>query len=226
MNQTLLLFFIAAACAACSDAPASGKRSAECYVRYLKPENQLFAEAVLREAVPGKADPQPFIPAGGVRYGGTLMREVPLQGSPAYRLEQTGGYADEHEFTWSDEQKRPHSVKVNLSAITAFAFNTDSLVRHTPATFTWTGTPLDPGETLVLIWERTTDRTTVPMEIIGTPGQTSIEFPAAQLAKIEPGTWVLYIVRKKTVQSDVHGTSVVCTAEYYSGVDTVTMIER
>ncbi|MFN0014036.1 MAG: hypothetical protein ACKVU2_05755 [Saprospiraceae bacterium] len=226
MNQTLLLFFIAATCAACSDTPSSGKRSAECYVRYLKPENQLFAEVVLREEVPGKTDPQPFIPAGGVRYGGTLMREVPLQGLPAYRLEQSGGYANEHEFTWSDERERPLSVKVDLSAITAFAFNTDPLVRHTPATFTWTGAPLESGEALVLMWERTNDRTTVPMEVIGTPGQASIEFPAAQLAKIEPGTWALYIVRKKTVQSEVKGTNVVCTAEYYSGMDTITMIER
>jgi hypothetical protein len=38
------------------------------------------------------------------------------------------------------------------------------------------------------------------MEIVGTPGQQAIDFPAAQLAKLEPGIWALYVVRRKTAE--------------------------
>jgi len=225
MKQALFLFFVAAASAGCSETSPAGKRSAECYVRYLKPESQLSAEVVLREIPPGQSEPQPYTPPGGVRFGGSLMRELVLQGAPVYRLEQGGGYTPEHEFTWSDDQKQKHTIGMNLPAITAFTFSVAPLSRKKPATCTWTGAPLEKKEMLVFMWERTSDRKTVPMEILGTPGQQSIEFPAAQLAKLEAGDWKLYLVRKKTSDFEAQGFSARCTAEYYSDVDTLTVTD-
>jgi len=226
MKQVLFLFFVAAACAGCSEAPATGKRSAECYVRYLKPESQLSAELILKETPPGKPDPQPYSPPGGVRFSGTLMRALVLQDRPVHRLEQRGGYTPEHTFTWSDEQGFQDTIAINLPAIPTFTFSDAPLSHKKPSTFSWTGAPLEKGEMLVFMWERTSDRKTVPMEILGTPGQQSIDFPAAQLAKLEPGTWTLYLVRKKTTEIDSPRLSVRCLAEYYSDVDTVTVIAQ
>lgn len=226
MKQVLFLFFVAFACAGCSEAPATGKRSAECYVRYLKPESQLSAELILKETPPGKSEPLPYSPPGGVRFGGTLMRALVLQDRPVYRLAQGGGYTPGHTFTWSDEQGLQDTIAINLPAISAFTFDDVPLSRKKPSTFSWTGAPLEKRETLVFMWERTSDRMTVPMEILGMPGQQSIDFPAAQLAKLEPGTWTLYLVRKKATEIDSPRLSVRCLAEYYSDVDTLTVTDQ
>lgn len=222
MKQTLFLFFGAAALAACADLQPAAKRDAECYVRYLKPESQLLAEISFRETPSGKSESRPWNPPGGVRYGGSLMRELTLQDVPMYRLETGGGYSATHTFTWADESGHKDTLGMELPAIAAFTFSDTALSRRKPSSFTWTGAPLEKGEALVLMWERTSDRKTVPMEIVGTPGQQAIDFPAAQLAKLEPGTWTLYVVRRKIVETGTKGGGLQrCTAEYYSDVDTL-----
>lgn len=223
MKQTLILFVGATvAVAGCSDLQPAAKRDVECYVRYLKPESQLMAEISFRETPSGKSESQPWNPPGGVRYGGSLMRELTLQDVPMYRLETGGGYSATHTFAWADEREHKDTLGMELPAITAFAFSDTVLSRQKAASFTWTGVPLEKGEALVLMWERTSDRKTVPMEIVGTPGQQSIDFPAAQLAKLEPGTWALYVVRRKIVETGTTGGGLRrCTAEYYSDVDTL-----
>lgn len=227
MKQTLILFVGAAvAVAGCSDLQPAAKRDAECYVRYLKPESQLLAEISFREIPSGASESQPWNPPGGVRYQGSLMRELTLQDVPMYRFETGGGYSATHAFTWADESGHKDTLGMELPAITAFAFSDTALSRQKASTFNWTGAPLEKGESLVLMWERTTDRKTVPMEIVGTPGQQSIDFPAAQLAKLEPGTWALYVVRKKTSEvRTADGGLRRCTAEYYSDVDTLTVTD-
>ena len=88
MKQTLILFVGAAvAVAGCSDLQPAAKRDAECYVRYLKPESQLLAEISFREIPSGASESQPWNPPGGVRYQGSLMRELTLQDVPMYRFE-------------------------------------------------------------------------------------------------------------------------------------------
>jgi len=222
MKQALFLFFMAAAVAACSDPKPADKLEVECYVRYLKPEGQLMAEISFRQTPSGQSEAQPYTPPGGVRYDGSLMRQLLLQGKPVYRLEAGGGYAAAHLFTWTGEGEQQDTLGIELPAITAFVFSDTALSRQKPSTFSWTGAPLEKGEALVLMWERTSDRKTVPMEIVGAPGQQHIDFPAAQIAKLEPGTWTLYVVRKKTTETKASdGGYKRCTAEYYSAVDTL-----
>lgn len=195
-------------------------RKADCYVRYLKPEGQLQAEITLRETATDRDSTYALEVAGGVRYRGTLMRALTLNGTPTYRIEQTGGYPLDHTFAWQHDGQA-YETALSLSPITAFSFNADPISLKKPATLTWDGAPLESNEGIAMIWENPAERLTVPMEIIGTPGQDRIEFPAAQLAKLAPGTWTLYLVRKKTFRSEANGLTVHGMAEYYSDVDTV-----
>lgn len=203
----------------CSHTPAT-TRTADCYIRYLKPEGQLQAEITLRETATDRDSAIALEVPGGVRYRGILMRTLSLNGTQTYRLEQTGGYALDHTFAWQHEGQACETA-FSLSPITAFSFDADPISLRKPATLTWEGAPLEPNEGIVMIWEKPAEGLTVPMEIIGSPGQDRIEFPAAQLAKLAPGTWTLYLVRKKTFRSDTNGLVVRGMAEYYSDVDTV-----
>jgi hypothetical protein len=216
MRQIFFLTLAAAIWSGCSEAPAAPKRTADCYVRYLKPEGQLLAETILREQAPGQTDAKSVEAPNGIRYLGSLMRAMDLQGTTTYRAERTDGYAPDHIFTWKDSDGNPYTFKMNLPPITAFSFDPATISRKKPATLTWSGAPLEKGERIAMIWESTDGSRTVPMEILGMPGQNRIEFPAAQLAKLEPGTWSLYLVRKKNIQTELPGATVRCTAEYYT----------
>lgn len=207
----------------CSETPDARVRTADCYVRYLKPESQVFSEVVLRTETPGEAGTKSVEASEGVRYRGILMRSLNLQGVTTYRLEQPGGYAPEHTFEWKAEHQQ-HTFQMNLPPIFAFSFDSDTLSHKKPATLTWEGAPLGKGENIVLIWENITQGLTVPMEIIGYPGQDRIEFPAAQLTKLTPGTWTLYLVRKKSNQTTANGINLRGIAEYYTDLDTVTVV--
>lgn len=204
----------------CSAPGQQQKLNAECYVRYLAPEAQLRAEATFRESGPGKNALQPVTLPDGVRYQKVLMGAA---AAPAgmYRMERSGGYAPHHVFAWKSPAGQPCTFEMDLAPVTAFTFGADTLLRSKPAEFRWDGAPLEQGESLVFMWENTHTGETVPMEVVGMAGQQSIAFPAAQLAKLPPGNWSLYLVRKKIVQADANGAAVKAVAEYYTNVDTL-----
>ncbi len=207
----------------CSPVPKKKSQRVDCYVRYLVPEAQLHAELSLREGPPGQAAQNPAAIPGGVRYQGVLMHELDGGEGISYRSDRSGGYNPQHVFAWTDEFKKAKQFRMELSPITAFTFGSATLSRQSPATFSWEGAPLEKGEALVFLWETADRRNTVPMEVIATPGQQRIEFPAAKIAKLTPGVWTLYIVRKKLAKADLEGTAVTCIAEFYSRVDTLTI---
>lgn len=196
------------------------KRKAEFYVRYLAPEGQLLAEATVKEQQPGKAGMQAIEIPGGIRYRDVLMPAVRLQGS-SYQMEQSAGYSSTHIFTWKDEQNSNCTFELELPAITAFSFDSAPLSRQKPASLRWEGAPLQQGESLVFMWENAAEQSTVPMEVSGSGGMDRIDFPAAQLSKLTPGEWTLYLVRRKSAKTEVNGFAVKGLAEYFTRVDTI-----
>lgn len=212
----ILLFSSILSCS--SDKPRK-TQAAECYVRYLVPEGRILAELTLREGEPGQKAVNPVVSPGGARYQGILMNELSDEGV-VYQLSSPGGYTQEHVFSWSDDQKQTRKFAMSLAPITSFSFGSKSISRQTPATFTWEGAPLEKGEGLVFLWESLDRLKTLPMEIIGTPGQHQIDFPAAKLAELAPGDWTLYLVRKKVSATDLDGVEITGLAEYYTQVDT------
>lgn len=221
MKYFFFLMLLCGAGAFCAPGPKKKSQTVDCYVRYLVPEAQVHAELTLREGPPGQTAQNPVAIPGGVHYQGVLMNELNSGEGVSYRYGRTGGYNLQHVFAWTDDSKKMRQFSMELSPITAFTFGSDTLSRQSPATFTWSGAPLEKGEVLVFLWETVDRLNTVPMEVIGTPGQQRIEFPAAQLARLKPGVWTLYLVRKKLTKADVEGIAASGIAEYYSQVDTL-----
>ena len=207
---------------ACTENSKLEKNRASCYVRYLAPEGQLQAEFKLTTVQQGNETPQPTEVPDGPYHQGVLMSVVPSSGF-TYRLEQPGGYAADHRFDWKNKQGQAQTFSMSMSAIQSFSFEPKVLSNKKPATLRWLGQALEQGESIVMMWESTDGGLTVPMEIIGSPGQKQIDFPAAQMAKLPAGEWTLYLVRKKRVKAEVNGTTTSGMMEYYTQVDTLTV---
>ncbi len=218
-----LLFIAALGLLGCGQSYPSTSEVAECYVRYMKPEGQFLAEAVVRRRQDDswRAVEVP----GGMRYLGTLMRTLPMEGGFTYRAEGHASYKAEHFFNWTDEKGRTHRFNLSVLPVLNLSFGSKTLSRSKPAVLTWNGPPITEGETWVLLWEEVGRSITVPMELIGTPGQERIEFPAVQIAKLPPGKWAYYIVRKKVFRQEEPDLLLKGLTEYYSDVDTVTVVD-
>lgn len=200
------------------DAPAR-KQSLETYVRYLEQEGQIHTEATMRIAEPGK-EPLPVEVAGGIRYQGMEMSIQPVR-SITYRFDKTGGFETNHAFSWKDDKGRELSFHTQLDPISSFGFGNKVVDRSKAATFSWEGKPLGKGEALVFMWENPEKHLTNPLEVIN-PGPVSrISYPAAKLSELEPGTWTLYLVRKKLIKTDVNGVECSGIIEYFTRTDTV-----
>ena len=216
-----IFFWMLPACllACCTAATPAKKRTAECYVRYLAPEANLLTEISLKEG-PADGALQAVQVPGGVLYQHFAMRLLPTE-KMTYQYSQPGGYTPEHIFRWKDTDHQPHELRAALAPISGFRFNMATLSHRNAATLTWAGAALEKGEGLVFMWENPVQQLTVPMEVTGMPGQSSIEFPAAKLAELAPGEWTLYLVRKKVFRTEVDGVSMSGLLEYYTHTDTI-----
>lgn len=214
-----IFFFILTALAfsACKTADKPKKYSFDCYVRFLETEGLLRAEATLRE---GDVNPQPVEVPGGIAY---QRKQMTLRQAPGftYKTETAGGFELKNAFSWKDEKGASHEFEMQLSPVTGFGFGSKTISRRKPAAFRWEGAPLAKGEVMVFLWENAALGKTVPMEIYNTGGAPAIDFPAAQLAKLDPGRWTLYLVRKKLTKSDANGVPASGIIEYYTKTDTI-----
>ena len=114
-----------------------------------------------------------------------------------------------------------NALKDVTKAISSFRFGEEPLSRSRPATLRWEGGPLEKGETLVLMWENRALGQTVPMEIIRSGGDASLDFPAAKIAELPAGQWTLYLVRKRLAKTEAPGMRAEAVLEYYSKSDTI-----
>lgn len=216
----LIFFFllIALALANCQ-APASVTKSAlQCYVRFDANQGQVLADASLYPDT-GRLAPPVEMP-GGLLYQGSAMQIIPVQGL-IYRRTYAAAFVPEHTFGWLDEKQQRQQVSFPMAAMSQFTFGDQPLSRTRPATLRWEGGPLEKGEALVLMWENKALNRTVPMEIVRSSGDASIEFPAAKIAELAPGQWTLYIVRKRLARAKAGGVAVEGVLEYYSKSDTI-----
>ncbi len=194
-------------------------RQLQCYVRFDAARGQVQADATVyqgRDGGPG----QPVEIPGGLLYQGSPMQVVPVQGL-TYRRTYAAAFVPEHGFGWTDAQGLRQNVRFPMAAISSFRFGEEPLSRSRPATLRWEGGPLEKGETLVLMWENRALGQTVPMEIMRSGGDASLDFPAAKIAELPAGQWTLYLVRKRLAKTEAPGMRAEAVLEYYSKSDTI-----
>jgi hypothetical protein len=204
----------ALAIAGCHAPAPTPARSLQCYVRFDAVRRQVQADATLRQGT------DPVEMPGGMLYQGSEMHIIPVQGL-TYRRIYAADFVPEHTFGWTDDQGVRQKTSFQMAAIPKFTFGDQPLSRAQAATLRWEGGPLERGEALVLMWENKALNETVPMEIVRTSGDASIEFPAAKIAELAPGQWTLYLVRKRLAKANVHGLDAEAVLEYYSKSDTI-----
>ena len=191
----------------------------QCYVRFDAARGQVQADATARQdnnGLPGLPVEMP----GGLLYQGSPMQILPVEGL-TYRRAYATNFEQEHTFGWTDAQGTRQKLNFSMATISRFGFGDGPLLRTRPATLRWEGGALEKGEALVLMWENRARQQTVPMEIIRSSGDASIEFPAAKIAELPPGQWILYLVRKRLVKAEVPGMTATAVLEYYSKNDTI-----
>ncbi len=221
MYRAFCLGLLCALWSACQHTEPAPKTVATFYVRYLKPEGQVLAEATLLRQ---QGDSLYSIDISeGMRYRGALMRLISAEKRKIYRHESKSTYFAEHPFQWTDTKGQTRRFSLTMSPLFDVSLGASNLPMSKPATLTWHGPPIAEGETWVIMWEHLEQGTIVPMEIVATPGLDRIDFPAAQLAKLNPGRWAYYVVRKKVSRQELPDMSVQGIVEYYSDTDTVTL---
>jgi len=200
----------------CSQPDPAPPRALHCYVRYLEPEAQLRAEAIYREGDSLRPAELP----GGIRFGGSSMEHIPVQGN-MYLINRNTAYEPKHSFEWTFGENQRGAFEIEMPALRQFGFRDSVIKRSQPNQMRWDGPPLSPEETLVFIWEQPGGAAPIRMEV-GTSGQLSLaEFPAAKLAELSPGAWTLYLVRRKSVRDTLAGMPVQGVIEYFTHSDTI-----
>jgi hypothetical protein len=165
-----------------------------CYMRFDAKGQKIKAEATLRDASSG----QPVEMPGGIQFQSTQMKMFPVMGI-TYTLEYSAAFTPEPAFKWKNAKGEPMQFRFKA-----------------PARLQWAGEALGKGETIVFIWENTTDGRTVPMEVSTTLGLPLIEVPASKLNELGAGEWALYLVRKRPVKAEIDNYKIECRAEYYT----------
>ncbi len=195
----------------CQDPAPAPKNILNCYVRFDVAGRNVKAEASLRDGTTKNVIEMPE----GIRFQSTEMKILPVRGI-TYSVEFPAVYTAETVFEWKTQKGEKGEFKLGVPSIDSFFFDTKVLSTKTPSILQWAGKPLGKGETLVFMWENTTEGRTVPMEVSTTLGAPLIEIPAAKMAQIGPGDWSLYLVRKRFEKTEVAYFLVESLTEFYT----------
>jgi hypothetical protein len=219
VHPVIVIFLCGVLFSACAQdrskqAPAN-PRLAQFYVRYLADELQVHAEASFSErASEGKAGVPVTLPQPPL-FRNDRMKPPSKDGS-TYAFEESSGFHTPIQFSWVSGAEQQHQLQLPVHAARKIGFDPSSLSMSHPARFSWDGEPFERGESIVFMWEHNKTRETVPMEIVPAPGSAYIDFPAAEIAKLSPGTWTLYVVRKQLRKGQVDNYQYQSVVEFFS----------
>jgi hypothetical protein len=214
---TLFILFFIAACAATDNTP---NQSYSFYVRYLAQEQNYRAEASMSTIGKDGKKQEIEIP-GGIYFRKQEMQPMPYQGM-RYRADHSGPFSESNTFSWRNpESDESYSFDLSISPIRKYGFQSDTLQRNQVNNFGWEGQALQPGETLVFLWQSLKGDQTKNMELRSTNPIPIIEFPAAKISELEPGIWTLYLVRKKLIKGQAAGAPAEGIIEFYTHTDTL-----
>lgn len=221
MKHVLILLTVGIVLLSCHSPTPAPKQNVQVYLRYLTEEGLLHAEANFVEKAAGTDTAAPVqLPQP------PALADDPMKWraqNSQYTLDEPSGYPAIKTLKWRTADRKDHTLNIAMPSIFSFGFGTDAVSRSNPARFAWQGGAFEKGESFVFMWDNTQSRETVPMEIVGAPGSTTIEFPAAQMAKLSAGEWSLYLVRKKLQMGSVDDIPYEVITEFFSAPVQITV---
>lgn len=190
------------------------------YVRYLEPEQQIKATASFYEG-DSFDTARPLLMSDGVRFQGYPMVVNDLPRTKRYLYNGVGDYPNGG-FTfqfkdWTGNEKR---YVLQLDPIQDFS------LQSTPAgmRLVLEGAPLKPDETLVLLFTDEKNQT-YSAEAQVPADSREIPLPSDLMAQLPKGKEMLYLVKKKTIQTTEGNTEVTAAIEYYSKLKEVPLVK-
>lgn len=208
-----IFFFILTALAifGCDNSQKEANRSIFCYVRYDASNKSIKAEATMNDEDQKKPVEWP----GGIRYQRMEMQLLPVYGM-TYRYEYNAAFLPDHVFEWTEAQNHKSAFHMSIDPIQAFSLPAAAISKSKPTSVKWEGSPLGKGETLVFMWENQKEGKTLPLEVSSTSNVPVIDIPSAKIKELSPGTWTLYLVRKRLIKEKVGSIQANGIMEYYT----------
>ncbi|MBK8493105.1 MAG: hypothetical protein IPL49_20035 [Saprospirales bacterium] len=188
------------------------------YVRYLQDGGLLKAEASFFKGDSAQ-HAKPITILGGVSFQSSGMEHRNIQDKLIrYQYETTVVYPDEFTFQVQDDQGKSHQFQLQMPPVSQFIL-ADTIYLDREMTLELLPAPQSPEEEVAFLFTDQTGKASL-LEIPPPISHTLTLMPA-QLNRLAPGTYQLYLVKKRKnfVNEGVYRIS--CEVEYYTEVKEV-----
>lgn len=210
-----LLLFSLFACREQTTSERTSRLTGEFYVRYLQPEGQYKAEAMLWEET-NEGEIVPLNIDGPLTFLDRPLQPSSESATPTLRFQTTfnQAYQTNQKFQLTLANRGPKTISLQLVSPGSPQVPA-TLRKGTPLTIGLAGGALEENETLVLLFTDSRRETQV-VTISGPRKQIPLEVDPAELANLASGTIELYLVKKKVrpIESSWH--QINCILEYYT----------
>lgn len=192
----LVLLLLLNACRLSETKEALPKQNVDLFVRYLQPEQEYKAEAILLEG-----DSLPLAKSvrfpEGIRFLDKTLTEVQVtENLLRYSAEFGGTYQAQAKFSFRDKHGTAQSIPLSMEALGAIELKIPTTLEGQVELNLASGGVLKQGESLVLVLtDRSGQASTVTIEGPSTSG--SYSFPFISFGNPERGNGEVYLVKKQ-----------------------------
>lgn len=210
-----LLLFSLFACREQTTSERTSRLTGEFYVRYLQPEGQYKAEAMLWEET-NEGEIVPLTIDGPLTFLDHPLQPSSENTAPILRFQTTFNqpYQTNQKFQLTLANRGPKTISLQLVSPGSPQVSATH-PKNAPLAIDLAGSGLEENESLVLLFTDNRRETQV-VTIAGPRKQTPLQVDPAELANLAPGTIELYLVKKQVrpIESSWH--QINCILEYYT----------
>jgi hypothetical protein len=209
------LLFATSACRLSETKDALPKQTVDLFVRYLQPEQEYKAEAILLEGDSLPLAKSVRFPAG-IRFLDKEMTAVQIaENLLRYSTEFGGTFAQQAAFNFQDKRGNNQSIPLALEVLGEIELKMPDRLEGQVELIIASGGVLKQGESLVLVLtDRTGQASTVTIEGPSTSG--SYSFPLVSFGNPAKGSAEVYLVKKQVRNEQKGKLQIHLTEELYS----------
>lgn len=200
--------------AGCADSAGKPRLIADYFVRYLADVSEIKAQAsfyegdTLETAVPKAI-------AGGLSFQQSAMETKSLsRGVVRYLLQRRSEFIPPFTFAFTGDDGEKVTYNVPMNPVDSFSFR-GPVSKSKGGTLLLKGTPLSAEESLVVLFSDARNQAG-SVTIQGPITTQEVFIPATNLAHLQTGAGMVYLVRKIVKIEDTPARYVIASAEYYT----------
>lgn len=195
------------------------------FVRYLAPEQELKAYASFSQGDSVQIS-VPIEMAGGVTFQGSGMEARNLQGQQIrYVYETQSDYTAPYTFKTQTPGGQPLEHTIAMKGIGKFSIKEGVISKSKGMTLVIEQGSLEKGESIVMLFTVPATGASYTVIAAGPHPNDIHEIPATTIPALPKGKVQLYLVKKQEVISDTPLANITASAEYYSDMIEVEVVE-